>query len=659
MALVGCGQGPASCSGVCVTPKLSRLDLLAGQPGGPGAVDGTLVAAHFADPWTMARADDGRIFVADGNTLRTIDPTAGTVTTLAGSFGVSGGTDGPAAMATFNTPSGLVYSNGMLYLTDTENHTIRSIDSATNVVTTIGGVYRQPGAIDAVGTAARFQEPEGLALDAAGNLYIGDTDNDTIRVMSLATGAVTTLAGDSFVSGNDDGVGGAAHFAKPKDVLVDDSGHLYVCDNANLSVRKIEIATATVSTLAVFTAAPQGLALDGNTLYASLSDHRLVQLDATTGAVTPIAGTSGVMGFVDAAGADARFNSPAGLLLDGGTLYVADELNAAIRAVTLADDSVTTFAGALSRGSRDGSGSAARFFAPHGLASDATTVYVADTNNDTIRAVALAGGAVTTIAGAAGQLGSSDGTGGSARFSAPQAIALDAAGKKLYVADTGNALLRRIDLADKSVTTLRPVRVAGDPFTHFDTPAGMAFVGGTLYVSDYAVHAIFAVDVATSSLTTVAGMPGMPGGVDGPGTKARFYGPLGLSSDGAGDLFVADNLNDTVREIELAGGNVTTLAGTSQSLGDNDGTGAAALFYYPSDVAADGAGDVYVAASFNNRVRHIDVKTKVVTTVIGSMTLSGVKLGPLPAQLTLPAALTLTPTGMLVVVSEDALLLAH
>ena len=160
-------------------------------------------------------------------------------------------------------------------------------------------------------------------------------------------------------------------------------------------------------------------------------------------------------------------------------------------------------------------------------------------------------------------------------------------------------------------------------------------------------------------VTTLAGSAMTPGGRDGVGAAASFLGPLGLASDGAGKLYVADSMNDDVRQIDLATGMVSTLAGISQTPGDLDGVGSAAFFHYPSGVAADGAGDVYVTDTFNNLVRHIDVKSRTVTTLAGKRGLSGVRLGPLPAQLTQPATLALTPTGALIIVSESTLLVAH
>jgi sugar lactone lactonase YvrE len=660
LLLIGCGQ-PAknkSCTGVCIPPHWTHLDLLAGQPGGHGWVDGTLTAAHFADPWTMASDGQGHLFVADGETIRSIDLPDGTVSTVAGAFRQIGGSDGIGAQASFDTPSGLAYAAGQLYVTDTENHTIRKIDLASATVTTIAGASGQPGAVDAVGTAARFLEPEGLALDGSGNLYIADTDNNTIRVMALATGMVTTLAGKAGVTGASDGVGAAASFSKPKAIALDGNGNLYVVDTLNQRIRKVVVATGTVSTLPRFQAYTLGVAVVGGDLWASLADNTVVRVSTSDGTTTPLLGASGMVGFTDGSGSAARFNNPAGLWFDGASsVYVVDETNAAIRIVNVASGAVVTFAGAISHGSVDGIGSAARFFAPQGLTADADNIYVADTNNDLIRKIVIATGTVTTIAGAAGQMGTSDGKGGAARFNAPTAVAVS--GETLYVADTGNHRLRRIDLTSGNVTTLVVSAAPGAAFSGLDQPSCLAISGGHLYIGDFSQNTIYDLDLTKMTIDLLAGTLGVPGGADGVGVQARFLGPLGIAADGNGQLFVADSTDDDVRQIDIATRAVTTLAGTSQSVGDGDGVAGAALFHYPSGIAADGVGDVYVADTANALLRHIDGKSRVVTTLVGNRAAAGVRLGPLPAQLGQVETVALTPSGALAIVSENSVLIAR
>ena len=627
-------------------------------------MDGTLVAAHFSDPWEVKGDGHGHLYVADRNMIRTVDLAAGTVTTTVGTYGTVGSADGQGSQASFNLVSGVALVGTQLFLTDTENYTIRVVDLVSGTVSTVAGATHVRGATDGPAAQARFQEPEGIAADAAGKLYIADTDNNTIRALDPTTGTVTTIAGSPGVSGSSDGVGAAASFYKPRAMSFDAAGNLYVIDALNQSIRKVVVATGAVSTLVSFVstgAVPQGIAVDGADVLVSLGDpdNRVVRV-SPDGTVATLAGSQGVHGFVDGPGSAALFYSPAGLFNDGaGTLYVGDDGNAVVRAIALAGPTVSTVAGVNSLGSRDGTSTAARFAAPQGLATDGVVAYVADTGNDAIRRIDLASGAVTTPAGVAGQPGRADGAPSDARFSRPEGVALDAVGNILYVADTGNHALRRIDWKAATVKTLTLTSAADASFPGLDAPTGLALDHGRLYVTDYTDEVVVSVDLQTSQVSILAGTYGSRGETDGVGPAARFYGPMGIAADGLGHLYVADNLGQTVRRIDTATAAVTTEAGKAYALGSTDGIGTAVLFYYPVGVAANTLGDVFVSDSANNLVRRLDALRGAVVTVIGTLAAPGVKPGALPAQLTLPSALALTPSGDLLLVSENSVLIAH
>ena len=298
-----------------------------------------------------------------------------------------------------------------------------------------------------------------------------------------------------------------------------------------------------------------GVALDGagNLLVADTGNNTIRKI-ASGGVVTTLAAVAGSVGSADGAGSAARFVQPAGVAVDGaGNVYVADSFSNTIRKLGNGGV-VTTLAGtAGGRGGSDGTGSAAQFNAPTGVAVDAAgNVYVADTGNNTVRKI-TSGGVVTTLAGAAGLFGSADGTGSAARFSQPSGVAVDAAGN-VYVADTGNNTIRKI------------------------TSGGV--------------------------VTTLAGAagPGNIGAADGPGSVARFNGPQSVAVDNAGSVYVADSLNAAIRKI-TSDGVVTTLAGTAGTLGVADGSGSAAQFNRPASVAVDSAGNLYVADFVNNTIR--------------------------------------------------------
>jgi sugar lactone lactonase YvrE len=280
---------------------------------------------------------------------------------------------------------------GILYVSYGDS--IVKINGTT--ITTLAG--DSGGYADGTGTAAKFQNPEGVAVDSNGNVYVADYGNHRIRKISPA-GVVTTLAGGT--NGYADGTGTAAQFSNPCDVAVDSAGYVYVGEMNSHRVRKISPA----------------------------------------GVVTTLAG--GTNGYADGTGTAARFTIPYGVAVDGaGNVYVGDQNNNRIRKISPAGV-VTTLAGSGTAGSADGTGTAAQFRSPRGVAVDiAGCVYVADNENNRIRKISRAG-VVTTLAGS-GTAGSADGTGTAAQFSGPFAVTVDKSGN-VYVADTGNGKIRKI-----------------------------------------------------------------------------------------------------------------------------------------------------------------------------------------------------------------------
>jgi len=623
-----------------ITPA-GAVTTLAGLAGSWGSADGTGSAARFNYPTGVATDSSGNVYVADyfNHTIRKIT-LAGAVTTLAGLAGSSGSSDGTGSAARFNYPSGVATdSSGNVYVNDTNSYTIRKITPA-GAVTTLAGLAGSWGSADGTGSAARFDRPAGVATDSSGNVYVADANNRAIRKITPA-GAVTTLAGLAGSWGSADGTGSAARFDDPLGVATDSSGNVYVADSSNDTIRKITPAGA-VTTIAGLAGVmgsadgtgsaarfnvPVAVATDSSgNVYVAEYSHAIRKI-TPAGAVTTLAGLAGGAGSADGVRSAARFNRPGGLATDSsGNIYVADSDNHMIRKITPAG-AVTTMAGLAGvDGSADGTGSAARFWYPRSVATDSSgNIYVADSYNCTIRKVTPAG-AVSTLAGLAHLIGSADGTGSAARFFLPEGIATDSSGN-VYVADAGNFTIRKITPAGAVTTLAGLAGVDGSTdgtgsAARFEHPAAVATdSSGNVYVADYYNETIRKITPA-GAVTTLAGLAGALGSADGTGSAARFNGPLGVATDSSGNLYVADADNNTIRRI-TAVGVVTTLAGLAGSSGSAaDGTGSAVRFNRLAGVAVS-SGNVYVAEESSDSIRIGETSLPDVATIDLSIGLQG------------------------------------
>jgi len=326
--------------------------------------------------------------------------------------------------------------------------------------------------------------------------------------------------------------------------------------------------------------------------------------------VTTFAGST--EGFADGTGAAAMFNQPSGVAVDSsGIVYVGDTLNNRIRKITPAGV-VTTFAGSDTRGHKDATGTEAQFKHPGGVAVDSSgTVFVADYGNHCIRKITQAG-VVTTLAGTHTDDGFKDATGTEARFTRPSGVAVDSSGN-VYVADSGNHRIRKIT-PEGVVTTFAGSGTAGSEDgtgtdAQFKAPGGVAVdSSGNVFVADYNNHRIRKITPADRIedrvVSTLAG-DGTADFADGAGTTAQFNSPNGVAVDSSGTVYVTDKENHRIRKITQAGV-VSTLAGRTS--GYKDGTGTDAQFKNPDGVAVDSSGTVYVADTLNHRIRKIEYK---------------------------------------------------
>jgi uncharacterized repeat protein (TIGR01451 family) len=530
---------------------------------------GQAPGAGIGSPYGLAVDASGNLYLTDiyNQVVRRV-AASGIITTVAGngSFGYSGDS-GPATSAKLYRPTGLaVDATGNLYIADSQNYRVRMVATSGVISTVAGNGICCYGGDGGAATSAELI-PEGLAVDAAGNLYVADFNE---RIRKVSAGVITTVAGNGILGFSGDGAAATnAELSLPEGVAVDGSGNLYIADSGNARIRQVN-TSGVIATLAggglndgglaVFGALnqPAGLARDnaGNTYIADTRNHRVRKV-AATGVLTTVAGT-GVSGFTGEGGAatGAELNAPVGLALDGsGNLYIADSNNRRVRRVDNSGN-ITTVAGNGNCCGATGDGGpapSAGIGTPNGLAVDSSgNLYISDVTNHVVRKVA--GGNIATVAGT-GTFGFS-GDGGpatSARLYDPSGIAVDGAGN-LYIADRFNSRVRMVS-TDGTISTV----------------AGNGNLGSS--------------------------------GDGGPASSAQLCQPAGVAVDALGDLYIADTCNSRVREV-VAGGTILTVAGNGIPGYSGDGnlaTGASLNF--PLGVAVDSMGNVAVAEQSNSAVR--------------------------------------------------------
>lgn len=474
--------------------------------------------------------------------------TATGISLLAGSIGGDGSSDGTGANAGFRQLRGMATdSAGNMYVADKQNNTIRKITPAGVVTTLAGSSVAVAGLVNGTGTAATFNAPYGVAADNAGNLYVADTNNNAVRKIVISTGVVTTLA---------TGLNG------PRGVAVDSLGNVYVTNKINGTISKIAPpvggASAVVSTFSSgYTGSPFGIAIDGtgSNLYVTMTVGNNIYKIAASGAASSVFAT----GFI----------RPKGVALDSkGNLYVANGNGSNTISIVNASGVVGLLAGSSAAAVpayADGTGQAALFYQPVGVTVDSSgNVYVADARNFVIRKISpysvSSSSVVSTFVGAAPVRGHVDATGAAAKFDLTKGIAADSSGN-LYVADWA--------WWAPAYQSIRKI-----------TPAGV--------------------------VTTLAGSS-VTGSANGTGAAATFNWPNGLTVDSAGNIYVAENSNNDIRKITPAGVVTTLATGLSR----------------PKGMVVDSSGNVYVANNGGNNVLLINASGVVSTYATGFNAPSG------------------------------------
>ena len=571
-------------------------------------------------------------------TLPTIALAQDIITTVAGNgYGVGTSIDGgPATSASLGQPEGVVVdAAGNLYIPDRYGHKVRKIDSA-GIITTVAGSGVDGFSGDG-GPAinAQLNNPTDLALDAAGNLYIADLLNYRIRKIDAVSGAISTVAGNgSSSSSGDGGLATNASIGPANDLAVDAAANLYIVDNSNNRVRKIDAATGIINTVAGDGSVGFGgdggpatsaqfqnifdIALDtANNLYiADASNRRVRKVDAVTGIVTTVAGdgtfnNDGDGGlaintslfFVGAVGLDAAAN-----------LYISDNGSNRVRKVDAVTGIITTAAGNNSAGfGGDGVlAIATSLFNAQGLAIDAAgNLYIADTQNNRVRKVDAVTGIINTVGGNGEFNFSGDGgpaTNASLAF--PQDAFADASGN-LYIADYFNNRIRKVDAASGNINTIHLA-----PGTLPTTVTAAA--NGDIYFATY--FNVYKIDATTSVVSVFSGGgTGATIGDGGPATAAKLFDVRGINLDTSGNLYIADFFNYRIRKVDAATGIISTVAGNGNFGNSGNGGPALAASVLPDDVAVDAAGNLYIASSQSGGgIRKVDAVTGIISTVTTS-----------------------------------------
>lgn len=541
----------------------------------------TTVTDKLQFPWKTAVGPSGDVYVADAANNRILRiATSGGVTTFAG-MGPPGnaGDGGPAAAAQLSSPRDVaVDSKGNVFILDTGNNRVRVVtpDGKINAYAGTGS----PGYWGDGGPAvkAMLSFPYAITVDNTGDLFIADSGNQRIRAVT-PDGTIATIAGINAQGYNGDKMPAlAAALNYPSGLALDAGGALYIADTGNNLVRKIDQPLTTSAT------------------------------------ITSIAGNGAPAYSGDGGPArSAQLNGPRGVSFDAqGNLLIADTDNNRVRKID-ARGIITTIAGADHGSGDNGPALNARMFEPSGIAIDGTgNVYVSDTNNNRVRRIAT-NGAITNFAGNGSAGFSGDGGNAtSAELNSPAGLTFDRSGA-LYIADSGNNVIRKV--LNGVISTVAGNGTGGNDGdgkqateAQFYHPSMVAFDrSGTMYIADSNNNRIR--KVGTDGIVrhvageAKQGLPGYAGDGDMAET-ARLNYPRGLAIDPNGNIFIADFFNDRIRKIAAGSGIITTAAGTGVRGGAGEGIPATqAQLALPAGISFDSQGNLYIADSLNNRIR--------------------------------------------------------
>ncbi len=645
------------------------LTILAGNNTAGFSPNGTAAAQTLTwEPYGAALNANNDLYYSDANNCVVREIVGGAVQTIAGTGACKHtGDNGPATSATLNNPQGIAFDAfGNLFIADNGNNVIRRIDANGTITTYAGDGTPGNSGDNGAATSAELNSPESVALDTAGNLFIADTGNNTVRRVDVGTKIITTVAGNGTQGfSGDGGAATAAMFSNPDGLAVDSTGNIYIADSTNSLVR--EVSSATSPTPGIITTIvgngtfgfsgdggpalsaeltnPAGLFVDSSTGNLWIADYWANRIrvynPANNKQISTVVGSGQVGDGAAATSASMYFPRTPGLDAQGN-LFIVDAENNRIRKVSATDQTISTVVGTGIPCAQPkfvcgdgGPATSAQLFMPRTVTIEANgTLIVADDGDNKIRQVDGTSGVITTIVGsgnrcgtAAGQTPLPCGDGGpalSASVNDARGAIHDAAGN-LYFVDAQDNRVREVDTTG-AITTIAgggadntaPTGCGNGSYTGdgqaavnstLSCPLGLDIdAAGNLYVADTFNNVIRKIDTGSPRIITTVVGNGVGGysGDGGPATSASLNSPDRVTVNGAGNFFISDSGNQVIRRVDGTTKNIATFAGNGQFAFAGDGGPAlSASFATPVGVVVGPQGNLYVGDLYNNRVRKV------------------------------------------------------
>jgi hypothetical protein len=658
--------------------------------GGPNGIPA--INANLYNPYGVAADTSGNFYIASYNQNRVFKVNAsGTISVVAGSgaqgYAGDGVVGGAGNASLFHPFAVTVDGTGIVYIAEQGNCIVRKVDTA-KTVTTVAGIAGSCGysGDGGKGTAAQLYYPQGLALDASGNLFIGDSVNCVVRRLVLATNAISTYAGNHTCGyAGDSGSATNAELYNPSGLATDSSSNLFIADASNCVIREVIKSSGKINTVAgnhtcgfsgdggLATSAQMnqvfGVAVLGTKVtFADYYNQRVRQftlagnMSTIAGTGTACAGTCGEGG----AATSAQLYYPVGVAeTSGGLIYLANNNNYVVDSFTVGGNLnlvagnhsynyETLVSGAPATG--------VELNYPFGIWDDsAGNLYINDSHNFMVRENVKSSGLVNFFAGNGTYGYTGDGGAAtSAELTYNYGIAKDSAGN-VYIADTSNCLVRKVN-AGGTISTFAGLVInnavrcgyTGDggaaTSAELYNPYGIAVDSkGSVYITDYIEHVVRR--VTGGVITTIAGIGGLQGysGDGGPATSALLWGPTAVAVDPTGNVFIADTNNCRVREINVATNIINTVAGTGNCAFTGDGLAIANGIAYPQGIAVDANDNLFIG-DYNNRVRWVS-PNGIMTTIAGTGAAGYSGDGGLATSAVMyePTGITLDPSGNVLV----------